>query len=172
MAKIRIVRDYAYPPLTVWRAVTDPELVARWTVTGQGGRPVGFTPIVGSRFQLVAKPVPGWRGIVDCEVLEVEEPRVLRYTWRGEENSKPTFVSYLLEPRLGGTRFTFVHTGFTGVSGFLMAKLLGAVRRKMLNVGLSAVLDDLAKSASDAKTDAPALTKPTSDSSFNGITDI
>jgi uncharacterized protein YndB with AHSA1/START domain len=116
MAKIRIVRDYPYPPVTVWRAVTDPELVARWTVTGQGGRPVGFTPIVGSRFQLVAKPVPGWRGIVDCEVLEVDEPRVLRYTWRGEENGKPTFVSYHIEPRPGGTRFTFEHTPASLVS--------------------------------------------------------
>jgi uncharacterized protein YndB with AHSA1/START domain len=127
---------------------------------------------VGSRFQLVAKPVPGWRGIVDCEVLEMEEPRVLRYAWRGEENGKPTFVSYQLEPRLAGTRFTFEHTGFTGVGGFLMATLLGAVRRKMLNVGLSAVLDDLAKSAPDAKTDAPALTEPTSDSSFNRIAGV
>ncbi len=165
MARIRIVRDYPYPPDTVWHAVTDPELVARWTVTGQGGRPVGFTPIVGSRFQFVAKPVPGWRGIVDCEILEVDEPRALRYTWRGEENGKPTFVSYRIEPRLGGTRFTFEHNGFTGVGGFFMAKLLGVVRRKMLNVGLSAVLGDLGKGAPDAKADGPALTDPTSDQS-------
>jgi uncharacterized protein YndB with AHSA1/START domain len=168
MAKIRIVRDYPYPPASVWRAVTDPELVARWTVTGQGGRPVGFTPIVGSRFQLVAKPVPGWRGVVDCEVLEVDEPRLLRYTWRGEENGKPTFVRYQIEPRLGGTRFTFEHTDFTGVGGFFMAKLLGAVRRKMLNVGLPAVLDDLAKDPPDADADEPALTEPTSDASSSG----
>jgi len=122
-------------------------------VTGQGGRPVGFTPIVGSTFQLVAKPVPGWRGIVDCEVLEVDAPRLLRYTWRGEENGKPTFVSYQIEPVAAGTRFTFEHTGFTGIGGFFMAKLLGAVRRKMLNVGLPAVLDDLAKGSSDASAD-------------------
>jgi uncharacterized protein YndB with AHSA1/START domain len=172
MAKIRIVRDYAYPPHTVWRAVTDPELVARWTVTGQGGRPVGFTPVVGSTFQLVAKPVPGWRGIVDCEVLEVDEPRLLRYSWRGEENGKPTFVSYQIEQRLGGTRFTFEHTGFTGVGGLFMATLLGAVRRKMLNVGLPAVLEDIAKSARDAKADDPHRPSPTSDSSFNRIAGV
>jgi uncharacterized protein YndB with AHSA1/START domain len=150
MTAIRIVRDYPHPPAMVWRAVTDPELVARWTVTGQGGRPVGFTPIVGSRFQLVAKPVPGWRGIVDCEILEVDEPRLLRYTWQGEENGKPTIVTYRIEPRVGGTRFAFNHTGFTGVGGFFMAKLLGAVRGKMLKVGLPAVLDDLANRAPDA----------------------
>ena len=40
-------------------------------------------------------------------------------------------------------RFTFDHTGFTGPGGFFLAKLLGSVRRKMLTVGLPAVLDDL-----------------------------
>ncbi len=155
MAQIRIVQDYPHPPSMVWRAVTDPKLVARWTVTGQGGRPVGFTPIVGTKFQLVAKPVPGWRGTVYCEVLEVDEPRLLRYSWRGEESAKPTTVTYWIEPRADGTRFTFEHTGFTGVGGFFMAKLLGAVRRKMLSAGLPAVLDDLAKGAPDAISDAP-----------------
>ena len=29
-----------------------------------------------------------------------------------------------------GTRFTFAHTGFTGVGGFFLAKLLGSVRRR------------------------------------------
>jgi len=148
MTQIRIIRDYPHPPAMVWRAVTDPALVARWTVTGQGGRPVGFSPVVGNKFQLVAKPVPGWRGVVYCEVLEVEEPRLLRYTWRGEEKDKPTFVRYQIEPYSDGTRFTFEHTGFTGAGGLFMGKLLGAVRRKMLDAGLPAVLDDLAKGAS------------------------
>jgi len=155
MTEIRIVRDYPHPPTRVWRAVTDPDLVARWTVIGRGGRPVGFTPVVGSRFRLVGRPVPGWRGIVYCEVLEVDEPRGLRYTWRGEENDKPTIVSYRVEPCIEGARFTFEHTGFSGVGGFFMARLLGAVRRKMLSVSLPAVLDDLAKGAPDALPDGP-----------------
>ena len=54
-----------------------------------------------------------------------------------------TEVAYRLEPQAGGTRFTYEHTGFTGVGGVFMAKLLGRVRRKMLTVGLPAVLDDL-----------------------------
>jgi uncharacterized protein YndB with AHSA1/START domain len=139
----------------VWRAVTDPELVARWTVTGQGGRPVGFAPLVGCNFQLIAKPVPGWRGRVDCEVIEVDEPCLLRYTWRGEENEKPTIVTYQIESRGDGTRFTFEHKGFAGIGGFFMAKVLGVVRKKMLDVGLPAVLDDLAKGVPDTKADGP-----------------
>jgi uncharacterized protein YndB with AHSA1/START domain len=146
MSEIRIVRDYPHPPARVWRAVTDPELVARWTVTGRSGRPVGFVPKVGTKFQFIGKPVPGWRGIVDCEVLEVE-PRLLRYTWRGEENGSTTLVTYRIEPQPDGTRFIFEHTGFTGLGGFFMSKILGAVRTKMLSVGLPAVLDDMANNA-------------------------
>ena len=143
MTDIRIVRDYPHPPAKVWRAVTDPELIPLWTATGQGGRPVGFDTEVGTRFQFVARPRPGWRGIVDCEVLEAHEPSLLRYSWVGDEHGAPTYVTYRIEPRAGGTRFTYEHTGFTGAGGFFVAKLLSSVRKKMLMVGLPAVLDDL-----------------------------
>ncbi|MFC1416125.1 hypothetical protein [Streptacidiphilus cavernicola] len=43
----------------------------------------------------------------------------------------------------GGSRFRYDHTGFTGVGGLFMSRILGGVRTKMLTVGLSAVLDDL-----------------------------
>ena len=124
-------------------AVTDPALIPLWTATGAGGRPEGFASTVGTKFRFVAKPKPGWSGIVDCEVLEVNEPSLLRYSWTGDEGGDVTEVVYRLEPHAGGTRFTYEHTGFTGVGGAFMAKLLGRVRRKMLSVGLPAVLDDL-----------------------------
>lgn len=144
MSEIRIVRDYPHPPAKVWRAVTDPALIPLWTATGAGGRPEGFTPAVGTRFRFVAKPKPGWNGIVDCEVLEVNEPSLLRYSWTGGDGGGDvTEVVYRLEPHAGGTRFSYEHTGFTGVGGAFMAKLLGRVRTKMLSVGLPAVLDDL-----------------------------
>jgi uncharacterized protein YndB with AHSA1/START domain len=141
MTDIHIVRDYPYPPAKVWRAVTDPDLIPLWTATGQGGRPVGFVPVVGTRFQFVARPVPGWRGILDCEVLEVDEPSLLRYSWI--DGGTTTYVTYRIEPHDGGTRFTYDHTGFTGAGGFFLAKLLGSVRKKMLTTGLPAVLRDL-----------------------------
>jgi len=143
MTDIHIVRDYPHPPAQVWRAVTDPDLIPRWTATGQGARPVGFAPVPGTRFQFVAKPVPGWRGIVDCEVLEAREPSLLRFSWTSEEGGTPTYVTYHIESNCGGTRFTYDHTGFAGPGGFFMAKLLSSVRKKMLAVGLPAVLDDL-----------------------------
>jgi uncharacterized protein YndB with AHSA1/START domain len=144
MSEIRIVRDYPHPPEKVWRAVTDPALIPLWTATGAGGRPEGFSPTVGTKFKFIAKPKPGWNGVVDCEVLEVKEPSLLRYSWiGGDGGGDVTEVVYRLEPHAGGTRFTYEHTGFTGIGGIFMAKLLGHVRTKMLSAGLPAVLDDL-----------------------------
>jgi len=143
MSEIRIVRDYPYPVALVWRALTDPDVVPRWTVTGAGGRPEGFAPVAGTRFRLVAKPKLGWNGIVDCEVLEAREPTLLRYSWTDGGGGETTEVTYRLEAAGDGTRFTYEHTGFTGVGGLFMSRLLGHVRRRMLDEGLPPVLADL-----------------------------
>ena len=144
MSDIRIVREYPHPPAKLWRALTDPELISLWTATGRGGRPEGFATEVGTRFQFVAKATPGWRGIVECEVLRSREPSLLSYSWAGDTEGDITQVTYRLEPHGDGTRFTYEHTGFTGVGGWLLARLvLGPVRKKMMDRGLPAVLDDM-----------------------------
>jgi uncharacterized protein YndB with AHSA1/START domain len=141
VSEYTIVKDYPYPIDVVWSVLTDPAYVSRWTTTGQGGRPEGFRPEPGVRFRFVGEPTFGWAGIVYCEVLEVDAPRMLRYTWRGEEASRAvTEVAYSLEEIPGGTRFTWRHTGFTGPGGFAMSKLLGRVRRRMLTDGVPPVL--------------------------------
>jgi uncharacterized protein YndB with AHSA1/START domain len=139
MSDIRIVRDYPHPPSKVWRALTDPALLALW-----GMRPEGYAAVAGTRFRFVAKPQPGWRGFVECEVLEAREPSVLRYSWVGDEKGDTTEVTYTLEPHEGGTRLTFKHTGFTGIGGFVLSKLMmGPGWRKMLSVAFVAVLADM-----------------------------
>jgi len=143
MSQLHLVNDYPYPVEQVWRALTDPALISQWTTTGQGGRPSGFSIAVGTRFQYVAKPTMGWRGIVDCEVLEARAPSLLRYSWQGDPNGEVTEVVYRLEPHDGVTRFTYDHTGFTGVGGYFMARLLKRVRHKMLTVGLPDVLKSM-----------------------------
>jgi uncharacterized protein YndB with AHSA1/START domain len=139
MSDIQIVRDYPHPPVKVWRALTTPALMALWMM-----RPEGFAPVVGTRFKLVAKPQPGWRGFVECEVLEAREPSLLRYSWVGDDNGKSTEVSYTLEPSAGGTRLTFEHAGFRGIGGFVLAKLMmGPGWKKMLGVRIPEVLADI-----------------------------
>ena len=142
MSEIRIVRQYPYPVSSVWRALTDPDLIPRWTATGAGGRPEGFAPVPGTKFRFVGKPKPGWNGIVNCQVLEARAPDLLRYTWTDDGGGETTEVTYQLEPAGDGTRFTYEHTGFTGVGGLFMSRLLSRVRRTMLTEGLPAVLRD------------------------------
>jgi uncharacterized protein YndB with AHSA1/START domain len=139
-----LTRDYPHPPQVVWRALTDPSLVPLWTSTGRGGRPVGFAPEVGNRFQYVARPLPGWDGVVHCEVLEVRAPALLRYSWRNGPPDEPTTVLCRLQPRDGGTRLTWEHSGFRGLGGFLISRILASVRRKMLTRGLPGVLAQIA----------------------------
>jgi uncharacterized protein YndB with AHSA1/START domain len=141
MSEFRVERHYPHPVGLVWRALTDPALIPRWTSTGRGGRPEGFEPVVGNRFRFVAKPVAGWHGIVACEVLEVDAPRLLRYTWVGDEGARPSFVAYRLTGKGDGTDLVWEHTGFTGVGGFFMARLLHRVRVTMLTEALPTVLD-------------------------------
>jgi uncharacterized protein YndB with AHSA1/START domain len=143
VSAIRITREYPHPIGKVWRAITDPDLVPLWTVTGAGARPVGFDTTIGTRFRFVGKPKPGWDGVVNCVVLEVVEPSLLRFSWTDNGGGDETEVGYHLEPTAAGTRLTYTHTGFTGVGGFVMAGLLGRVRRTMLRVGLPPVLADL-----------------------------
>jgi uncharacterized protein YndB with AHSA1/START domain len=144
MSGYDLTRKYPVPVEQVWRALTDPDLVAAWTVTGQGARPVNFAPVVGTKFQFVGKPTPGWNGVVDCEVLEVRAPNLLSFTWLGGAGDDLTTVTCTLEAIPAGTGLRWEHTGFSGIGGFVVAKILGAVRKKMLDVGLPAVLQRLA----------------------------
>lgn len=139
MTGVRIVRDYPHSPHKVWRALTDPAIVALWAM-----RPEGFQPVVGNKFKLVAKPQPGWRGFVECEVLEAREPALLRYSWKGDDEGDTTVVTYTLSPQPGGTRLVFEHTGFRGFGGFMLAKfMLGPGWKKMLTRAIPRVLADL-----------------------------
>jgi uncharacterized protein YndB with AHSA1/START domain len=143
MTQYAVTREYPYPIEEVWAVLTEPELVARWTTTGQGGRPDGFAPVPGTSFRFVGKPTVGWAGVVYCQVVDVDAPRSLHYTWKGDlDTDAVTDVTYRLHEIPGGTRFTWEHTGFAGPGGLAMSLLLGRVRRKMLTVGVPLVLAD------------------------------
>ena len=143
MSAIHLTHHYPHPPAKVWAAMTDPELIPLWTSTGAGGRPEGFATVEGTRFRFVAKPKLGWSGIVECVVLEVDEPRLLRYSWVDGAGGDTTEVAYRIEQHKSGTRLTYDHTGFTGIGGVVVSKILANVRRKMLAVGLPPVLEEL-----------------------------
>jgi hypothetical protein len=62
-------------------------------------------------------------------------------------------VRCLREPHGTGTRLTFEHTGFTGVGGFVVSKVLAPLRRKMLAAGLRGALEEMARDGPAARRD-------------------
>jgi uncharacterized protein YndB with AHSA1/START domain len=136
MSDIVLDTVYPHPPERVWRALTDPKELNAWLM------PNDFAPIVGRKFQFRVRPMWGWRGIVDCEVLEVDPPRKLSYTWQGDPKYRVTTVTWTLEPAAsGGTLLRLEHTGFRGFGGMLLKWMLGSGWKKMFRTSLPAVLD-------------------------------
>ena len=108
--------DYDLPqsPAKVWRALTEPELLAGWLM------PNDIRPVVGHAFTFKAQPMPGWDGVVHCEVLEAEPNQRLRYSWRGgaEASRLESVVTWTLTPTSGGTRLVLEHSGFLPRNAF------------------------------------------------------
>jgi uncharacterized protein YndB with AHSA1/START domain len=135
--EVRLERVYRHPPEKVWRTLTDPAVVATWLM-----KSTGFEARVGCTFQFrVDKPPVGWRGIVDCEVLEVDPPRRLAYSWRGEPRHRPTVVTWTIEPVPEGSRVLLVHSGFRGLGGALLSRMLGSGWKKMMDTSFPAALE-------------------------------
>ena len=111
-----IIVDYTFhePPEQVWRVLTEPTLLAQWLM------PNDIEPVVGCKFTFREKPRGDWDGIVYCEVLEVDPPHKLAYSWQGgNEKDSPsaprldTVVTWTLTPTSsGGTSLHLVHDGF------------------------------------------------------------
>jgi uncharacterized protein YndB with AHSA1/START domain len=126
----------AHPPARVWRALTDPGLLARWLM------PNDFRPAVGHEFTFRTEPRPeaGFDGIVHCAVLAIEPERLLRISWRG--GPLDTTVTWTLVPEGRGTRLFLVHDGFDpgDPAQQLTRRILGQGWRSHVPAALAAVL--------------------------------
>jgi uncharacterized protein YndB with AHSA1/START domain len=97
--------DLHHPPEKVWRALTDPVLLAEWLL-----------PVVdlklepGAAFTFKAPPQPGWDGTVNCRFVEIEPHRKLSATW--VVGDIDTVVTFTLTPTASGTRLSLVQSGF------------------------------------------------------------
>lgn len=106
--------DLAEPPEKVWRALTVPDLLAAWMM------PNDISPDIGNRFAFAGPDAP-----IECEILDAEPERLLRYSWR--ERSQPggaarqgpldrpldSIVTFTLARTVsGGTHLRIVHDGF------------------------------------------------------------
>ena len=109
MTEIRTVvieRDIAHPPEKIWRALTEPHLIAEWLMKND------FRPDVGHRFNLTGE----WGGVLDCEVLDIEPHRTLSYSWNFSHDDAAfdlrSVVTFTLTPTAAGTHLRVEQSGF------------------------------------------------------------
>jgi uncharacterized protein YndB with AHSA1/START domain len=101
-----VEREMPHRPEKLWRALTQPHLIAEWLMKND------FAPVVGHRFNLRGE----WGGVLDCEVLVVEPNKELAYTWN-HAHDDPAFnlqsvVTFTLTPTSAGTQLRMEQAGF------------------------------------------------------------
>jgi uncharacterized protein YndB with AHSA1/START domain len=85
----------------VWNALVDSDNLAKWIMEND------FKPVVGDKCQFRNEQ---WNLIVDCEVLVVDKPYKLSYTWAGGPLN--TIVTWTLKQEDGTTYLHLEQTGF------------------------------------------------------------
>jgi uncharacterized protein YndB with AHSA1/START domain len=101
-----VERDIPHPPEKIWRALTQPHLIAEWLMKND------FQPVVGHRFNLRGE----WGGVLDCEVLAIDTNRSLSYTWNHAHDDAAfnlkSVVTFTLTPTNTGTHLRMEQVGF------------------------------------------------------------
>lgn len=101
MAEVSLDFQFTSSINTVWNALTDSDMLAKWVMENN------FKPIVGHKCEFRNDQ---WNLIVDCEVLVVDEPNKLSYTWIG--GPIDTIVTWILKEEDGITNLHLEQTGF------------------------------------------------------------
>jgi uncharacterized protein YndB with AHSA1/START domain len=106
---LRVEQLLPCPPGRVWRALTDPDLIARWLM------PNDFKLEAGHRFAISNDPIRrcGLGGTGHCEVLAFEEGKMLRVAWVAAESMRglDSAVTFTVAPEGAGTRLLIEHDG-------------------------------------------------------------
>jgi uncharacterized protein YndB with AHSA1/START domain len=101
-----VERDIPFPLEKIWRALTQPHLIAEWLMKND------FKPAVGHRFNLRGD----WGGVLDCEVLAVEPNKTLSYSWNFAHDDAAyaliSVVTFTLTPTPMGTHLRMEQSGF------------------------------------------------------------
>lgn len=101
-----VERDLRHPPEKLWRALTQPHLMEEWLMKND------FQPKVGHKFNLRGE----WGGVLDCEVLSLEPPTSLSYSWNFKHEDPAydltSVVTFTLTPTPTGTHLRMEQAGF------------------------------------------------------------
>ncbi len=101
-----VEREFPHALEKLWRALTQPHLIEEWLMKND------FKPNVGHRFNLRGE----WGGVLDCEVLAVEQHKTLSYTWNFTHDDAAfdlkSVVIFTLTPTRAGTHLRMEQSGF------------------------------------------------------------
>ena len=101
-----VEREMPFAPEKLWRALTEPHLIAEWLMQND------FAAVIGHRFNLRGE----WGGVLDCEVLAVEPNRSLSYSWNFAHDDPAynlrSVVTFTLTPTRTGTHLRMEQAGF------------------------------------------------------------
>jgi len=106
-ATVVVECDLPEPPEKVWRALTEPELMAEWLAPKEGATDE--------------------RAPIECEVIEAQPHRLVRYSWRdagefGDADALDSIVTFeLARTAAGGTHLRIIHTAFEQTPALAMA---------------------------------------------------
>jgi uncharacterized protein YndB with AHSA1/START domain len=101
---VTVERELPHPPEKIWRALTQPHLIAEWLMKND------FKPEAGRAFKLEMGPQGGWDGVIDCKVLAIEPQSSLSYTWT--TMGLETVVTLTLTPTGAGAHLRVEQSGF------------------------------------------------------------
>jgi uncharacterized protein YndB with AHSA1/START domain len=105
MLRLNMEVFYPHPPERVWRVITNRRTLAVWLMEND------FEPRLGHKFRFQHSTLPGLDGNIDCQVIELDEPKRLSYTWQDKLMQQPSIVTWILNPVDGGTRLQLEHEG-------------------------------------------------------------
>jgi uncharacterized protein YndB with AHSA1/START domain len=131
---LRFERHLRHSPERVWRALTDSKELSVWYFEND------FRPVVGHKFTFRPAPDTGFEGTLQGEVILVDTPFRLVYTFHGGSMKRETVVTWTLTPDSGGTLLMIQHTGFTGLSEAALNTVMNICPSRFLN-RLAEVLD-------------------------------
>ncbi|RJO78387.1 SRPBCC domain-containing protein [Nocardia panacis] len=106
-AAVEIGHFFPHPPDTVWRVLTEPDLLEQWLM-----RSVGFDAEVGTHFIFAMPTEPSAE--IACEVLTARPAEQLTLRWVDLRAKYPArwVVDWEVRPQGRGTRFLLTQTGF------------------------------------------------------------
>lgn len=94
---------YPYPLQRVWQVLTNQKALAAWLMEND------FEARLGHKFKFIYSSLPGMNAHINCEIIELEEPRRLSFTWKDNLMCQPSIVSWTLEAVDGGTILKLEH---------------------------------------------------------------